>query len=124
MAGANLTPVDLEVTAGLPYVRKIRVAGATTFWVSDDDYEIRSQVREAKAPTARLVYDLGQHLTGQIEGSDLVIELRMTGAQTRDLPKGYYDIVVSDIGTVDARALRVLSGKVRVSSLITAASDE
>lgn len=127
MAGISGTPVDLEMTAGLPYTRRVRVTGAALVWPDTDSFEVRSQFRAGKTPDTALIADLGQFLTSSVQAGDIVIDIALSGADTRALLpnlKGYYDIVISDPGIEDLRALPILSGRVKLGTLVTGASDE
>lgn len=123
MAESGNTSVELAMTAGLPYARRFRVQGGKLVWSNLDQMEVRSQIRQRKTPTSPLVGALTPFLTASYEGDDILIDLELTGAQTRAMVKGYYDIIISDVGTTDARALPVASGKVKVSTLVTEAAD-
>lgn len=116
--------VELSLTAGLPYSRRARVIGAANIWSAVDQFEVRSQVRAGKTESSLFLFDLRPYLTPTIDGEDIVIDLVLTGHDTRLVPKGYYDIIISDPGETDARALPVLSGKIKVNLLVTAATDE
>lgn len=124
MVSASGTPVDLELVAGLPYARRFRVTGAASIWPTVESFEIRSHIREGRNENTPLVGRLDLFLTSTIEGQDVVVDLTLTGEQTRSIVKGFYDIIISDPGTEDARALSISSGKVKVSYLRTAATDE
>jgi len=125
MVGTSSTPVDLVMTAGLPYNRRVRVLNAKNVWGESSLFEVRSQIRASRLSTSELLYDLGFHLVSTYDGIDILIELSLTGDQTRKLPKkGFYDMVISDVGKEDARAVPVLFGKVKVGSLITSANDD
>lgn len=115
--------VDLELTSGLPYSRVVRVTGGTSIWPTLGDFEVRSQIRSGPSEDSTLLGSLMPYITPSIDGLDILVTIDMTGAETYNVPTGYYDIVLSDIGTTDVRAIPVLSGKVKVGSLTTAASD-
>lgn len=115
--------IEVLVTGGLPYGRRIRFEGVINndLWPDLNSLEVRSELRVGKAYTTALIKDLRPYLTPVIEGSDLVVELNWTGADTRELVNGYFDIIVSDPGPEDARALRVGPFKVKVKSTTTGA---
>lgn len=121
---ADSTPVELAIRAGLPYARRIRVTGGKTYWPEAGSFEVRSNIRTGKTVDTALVADLTPFLSASYDGEDIVVTLSMTGAQTRSLGNGYYDIVLSDRGAEDARALSILSGKVKMSGLVTAAASD
>ena len=56
------------------------------------------------------------------DGTDEVtIQIEMNGEDTRKLEKsGHYDLVMSNPGTIDERAVRLFKGPVNVVRLITA----
>lgn len=122
MAGTS-TPVELIVTAGLPYTRAIRITGGAAIWPELDQFEVRSQVRAGKTEQTALLNDLRPFITKTIVENDIVLLLSMTGAETRTLNAGYYDVILSDPGVTDARAISALSGKIKIKQLVTAASD-
>ena len=125
MAGSTNSSVELAMTAGLPYRRRIRVTGATSMWPTLDDFEVRSQIRAGRDVNSQFLHDLGQYITPSIEGDDIILTLELTGAQTRLLPvKGNYDVIISDPGVDDAKALPALSGKIKVGQLITGPADD
>lgn len=125
MAGSVTSePVDLVMTAGLPYRRRFRMGGVAAIWPTLPEFEVRSQIRAGKDETTELLYNLAQHITPSIDGVDIVLDLVLTGADTRVIPKkGYYDIIVSDPGVTDQRAIPASSGKIKVGLLVTAAVD-
>lgn len=110
---------DLTIVKGLPYRRSIRVKGGVNVWPTVDDFEVRSQVRVSDDPSSTLKTDLAPYITARIDGLDIVLDLAMTGAESRTVLGGYYDIVVSDKGHTDLNAIRVLGGKFNVKPLIT-----
>lgn len=119
---------DIALVAGEPFARKITVTGATAIWPTLDLLEVRSQVRSGRSETNRLLYDLEPHLAVSIVGVDVVIDLTLTGAETRDLndvlgDTAYYDMFISDVGPADVRALKIQFGKVGVESNVTAGTD-
>lgn len=116
-------PVDLNMQAGEPYARRIRLTDGKTTWATLGDFEIRAQVRAGRNTTAPLKADLGPHLTPSYDANDIVIDLSLTGAETRAQAGGYYDLFISDPGADDARAIRLLHGVVRVTAAITDAED-
>jgi len=124
MEDTSAVPVDLEMTAGLPYKRRVRVSGAALIWPTQDSYEVRGQLRVGKLPTSQLIANLGQYLNAFIELGDIVVDIGLTGSQTRTLSTGYYDLVLSDPGAIDARAIRILFGKVKIKTLMTGVSGD
>lgn len=121
-AGTSSPSVDFMLTAGLPYNRKIRAIGAAKVWPTLEDFEVLSQIRSERSSSSRLLGSLLPYLSASIDGDDIVLDLEMTGAQTRQTPEGFYDIIISDPGSTDLRAISVLSGRVVVGSLVTGVS--
>lgn len=113
----------LTVQAGEPYSRRIRVTDGTDIWPDLDDFEVRCQVRSGTSERYSLLDDLTPFLTPDIDGDDIVIDLAMTGADTRAAKSGYYDLILSDIGETDVRAIRILDGRFEVEPVITSAGD-
>lgn len=122
MAGAVSQPVELILTAGLPYNRRFRVIDGVNVWPTEYTYEARSHIRVAKTFTSRLLFDLTPFLTVTIEGNDILVTLALTGEDTRAIApgKGYYDIILSDVGAEDDRAISISSGTVTVKTIVTA----
>lgn len=115
--------VELAMTAGLPYARRARVEGGALIWPSLDDFEVQSEIRSAKK-NGTLLGALVNYITPSIDGDDIVLDIRLTGAQTRLVPvKGYFDVILSDPGPEDARAIPALSGKIKVGTLVTGVPD-
>lgn len=112
----------LTAVRGVPFARRIRVVAGTTIWATLDDFEVRAQVRSGRSESGRLVADLTEFLTVSLDDADILIDLVLTGAETRALASGgYYDILLSDVGTTDARALKLLAGQFTVNPTVTAA---
>lgn len=117
--------VTLAMTAGLPYHRRVRVMNGKALWPTLDSFEVRSQIREGKTEATALLGVLTPYLTKSFDGVDIVVDIDLTGEQTREIPiSGSYDIVISDPGPEDARAFPILAGKIKVKALVTAATDE
>lgn len=114
--------VDLRIQPGVPYARTWRVVDGQNLWATLGAFEVRSEVRAAQAGGGSVLYDLGAHMTKALDGNDITVSLSLTGAQTRALAGGYYDIILSDTGTTDANALRIPGGRVRLGDTVTAAS--
>lgn len=113
------TPVPLEITGGLPYRRNFRITDGKDIWPALEDFELRGQVRQKDKATAPLVLNLTPYLSGAFDANDIVVTLAMTGQQTRLLNKGFYDILISDPGVEDARALRVSEGPLVYDQVLT-----
>jgi hypothetical protein len=115
---------NIELVAGEPFSRIIRVTGAAAIWPTTDDFEVRSEARSGPAQQCRLMADLSVYLTPSIDGEDVVVTVTMTGEQTRGLCRtaknAYYDMFLSDVGPDDARAFKIQYGQVLVDPNITA----
>lgn len=116
-----LDDTPLNINAGLPYNRRIRIKGAAKTWPSLDDFEVRCQLRVSASAKSRLKQTLSSYFLPSIDGEDIVLDLKLTGANTRVLPSGYYSVVVSDKGSIDERAIEVLRGHLRVRPMATGA---
>lgn len=114
-----MNETTLDITGGLPYSRRIRITNGVNVWPTLDDFEVRSEVRASPHGASKLKATLSQFITPSIDGNDIVLDLQMTGSDTRALSNGYYDIVVTDKGSTDLRGLRVLRGQLTVDQLIT-----
>jgi hypothetical protein len=124
MGSSGEVSVPLKCRAGIPYRRRFRLVDGAAIWSTVESFEVRSQIRDKKDSSSELLGSLTPYLTKFIEGNDIVVQLEMTGAQTRTLPKkGYYDIIISDPGVEDDRAIPISSGRITVRSLITEAAD-
>jgi hypothetical protein len=113
--------VDLPIRAGLPFARRIRVVGGRATWPTLDSFEVRADVRSGASSSSPLRYDLRQHMAVAYDGDDIVIDLSMTGAQTRQAKGGNYDVLVSDAGAEDARAIVAVEGQVTVTPVVSGA---
>lgn len=116
---------DFEMHAGIPFARVIRVTDGKNVWGDLDDFEVRCQLRKGKSTTSGLILNLHDYMTVDFGGDDIVITWTMTGAEVRVFDaNGYYDLILSDTGTTDARAIRVLDGQVHVRNTITSAAGD
>lgn len=120
----DMIPVPLEMVAGLPYAIRFRVTGVTAIWPTLDLLEVRGQVRKKDDPASPLVGNLTPYLVATIDGTDILVTLRLNGAQTRTMAKGYYDIVISDVGPDDDRALPVSKGPLVLDTLVTSGAGD
>lgn len=117
-------PVDLEITAGLPFSKTFAVTltEGRSYWNEVNQFEVLAQVRKKKERTSDLVLDLAGFISvTKVNANLFVFELKMSGLQTRSLSApGFYDILMSDPGTTDNRAYIISHGKVRRDTVITA----
>lgn len=114
-----MTTVDLHITAGLPYHRRMRIVGGASAWPTLQHFEVKSHVRSSESHKATLRFDFTPFLSREIDGSDIVVDLKLTGKDTKSVKSGYYDLIISDVGEVDARAIPVLSGRVILTRVVT-----
>lgn len=114
---------DFAMQAGIPFARSIRITDGKNVWTNLGDFEVRSQLRTGRSPSYSLIVDLGQYMTKAFDGNDIVVTWSMTGEDVRDITKnGYYDLIVSDLGVEDSRAILVLAGQIRVANTVTSAA--
>lgn len=117
--------VPFYITSGLPYAKEITVTLPTgrAWWTLIGQFEVKAQIREGVDFNAPLLLDLTPYVSYVFSGANnVIITLDMNGAETRQLlSSGYYDFLLSDVLTVDARVIRVLDGPVYRDSVITAA---
>lgn len=115
---------SLVITSGLPYAKEIVITlpVGRTWWTQLSDFEVLMQLREEKRRDSTLVKDLTQYLTVTMDDANTVsVQFSMTGADTRALDRGgFYDVLISDVGTTDARAYILLFGTVKRMITITA----
>lgn len=112
----------LRVQAGSPYALRVVIANGTSLWTDLSDFDVRSQIRSGEGSQFPLRGDLTPFLTKSFEGDNIVITLNMTGSQTRVLKSGYCDMLVSDVGSADDKAIRVRIGIIEVLPIVTSAS--
>lgn len=115
---------DLTMTRGLPFRRSVRIVDGTSLWPTLDDFEVRMQARTGQGETYPLVLDFTPHLTPSVDGADIVVDISLTGEETRALAEsqGYYDMLVSDVGVVDEEAIKALDGRLTIGPTVTTAS--
>lgn len=117
-------PVDFSIKSGLPFSMDIVVnlPDGRSWWTSTSQFEVLAQIREEADETSTLITDISDSITVTMIGNVVSLALRMTGAKTREVTdSGAYDIIMSDTGTTDARAYPVSYGKVKRSTVVTAA---
>jgi hypothetical protein len=128
----SITNNDLTMTSGRPLSQIIRVVDAKLIWPTLVELEVRAQLRTGKTSNDALIANLHDYMTWDFDDDDLVITWTMTGEQTRDLyaltwgelKRGYFNVIVSDTGTEDARALVVPTVTLKAVSTTTAASGD
>lgn len=116
------TATTLSVQAGEPYTLHITLTDGKDTWPSLDDCEVRAQIRRYRSATSDLILDLTPFLTATFDGNNITVDLALTGGQTRTLRGGHYDVVISDTGTSDERAIVLVHGTVDVTPIVTSAS--
>ncbi len=110
-----MTDKTLTLISGRPFIQTVRVSGAKNVWSNIGLLEVRAQLRTGERTTDPLIANLHDFMTWAFDVNDLVITWAMTGDETRDLyvlqwgrfKKGYFNLIVSDTGIIDARALVV-----------------
>lgn len=115
--------VTFPITSGLPFAKIfiVTLPAGRSWWTTTADFEVRAQVREKPEVTSTLVLDFLPYLEYTIDGDVITISLSMTGEDTNKLSRsGYYDIILSDVGTVDSLAFKILQGPVKRNLLVTA----
>lgn len=114
-APLNITPgLPLDVTAVIHFPED------RVWWVETSEFEFHAQIRETKSPTSALVFDLEPFITKSLSDWDVVGNIYMTGAQTLTIPaSGYYDLIITDIGTTNARGFKVSSGNVTLCPTVS-----
>jgi hypothetical protein len=114
----------LALQAGEPYAATITVTDGKLIWATLDLFEVRSHARRYASETSDIIADLTPHLSSTYSGNDIVITLTLTGAFTRALEQrsAHYDMFISDTGTTDTRAFRLLYGPLTVSPAVTSAA--
>ena len=116
--------MTLKITRGLPYAYRWRVKDGKNIWPTINDFEVRSQLRETKQNTSPLIMNLHDYMTTtygvDAQSNDIIIDFRMTGAETRLIEEtGYFDIVLSDTGVSDERAIKIGPEQIKLSDLVT-----
>ena len=113
-----------EIVSGLPFSKEIRVSlpPGRTWWTNTSEFEVLMQVRKDKKRDSELILDLAQYLDVTMSDADTIkVMFSMGGHDTRGLhASGFFDMILSDVGTTDDRAFVVLYGTVKRSSVITA----
>lgn len=112
--------VFLKVRAGLPFRRRVRLTdGKLTFWDNLSLFEARMQIRVDKDSRSRLKYDFTPHLATAFDANDILVSWNLSGAETLELKGGYFDLILSDIGTTDETAIPILWGTIDVTPIVT-----
>ncbi len=120
---------NFTIIRGLPFRREIRIEGGKNVWSGLSDFEVRAQLRKKKAMDSELICDLHTFMTKaygvDTQVDDIIITWSMTGSETLSAltAKGYYDVIVSDSGSTDARAIEALSGVIALDGITTAPED-
>lgn len=119
--------VDYNLIAGESWprgggVNTIRVKDGKDIWADINDCEARMQVRKGANVTAELVVDLTPKLNLDFDGNDILITWSLTGAETRQPLAGKFDCFLSDVGATDEKAIRVVTGTIKVKAATTSGS--
>lgn len=110
---------ELNATAGLPFSKAVRLANGKDIWGALEECEARMQIRVNEDPGSKLKYDFTSHLRLEFDLNDILIKWDLSGAETRLLKSGYYDLIISDAGPSDDRAIRLLHGPFVLDSVTT-----
>lgn len=110
-----MTDRDIKITSGKPLNQVIRIVDAKDIWATLPEFEVRAQMRVGKSSSDALISNLHEFMTWVFDANDLKITWAMNGDETRELyaldwgffKKGYFNLVVSDTGEDDGRALVV-----------------
>lgn len=117
----------LKITPGLPFKKEINIAlpVGRDWWTQLDEFEIFIQIRKDRRRESTLIKDLTSYLTITMpDANNVRVVISLTGEETRTLTSsGYYDILMSDPGTLDARAYILLKGHVKKLSMVTAEAE-
>lgn len=109
-------PVTFAITQGEPYTLAATITNGAVEYPSG--VTVAGQIR--KSAHNRLWLDITDRLSTSVSGSDLVLTLELTGADTRQVRAGVYDIFIFDAGDEDqSRAVRILHGPVTVEYAVT-----
>lgn len=121
------TIIPLNIRSGVPFTFEfvVTLPSGRSWWTDISQFEILAQIRDLPAYTSRLQFDLSKFFTVTLDAPDAyMVRLFLTGEQTRLITRsGYYDVIMSDVGTTDARAEVLLAGQVLLNSVVTAAKE-
>lgn len=114
MPHEDVTP--LAITQGEPFALTATVTDGALIY--PENAIARGQIR--KAAGNRLYLSLSERITIGYDGDDLILSMQLTGADTRKVQPGVYDVFVQDFGDPDeTRAIRILHGPVEVEYAVT-----
>ena len=116
--------VTFSITAGLPFSKTciITLPTGRSWWLQRQNFEVRAQIREKPDTASGLILDLLDYITFTYANNVITVYLQMSGEDTRKITRsGFYDLVVSDVGTTDARAYKIIEGPARITPLVTSA---
>ena len=116
--------ITFNITEGVPFSRDIVVTFPSdrAWWVASEEFEVLFQLREKDDTSSTLILDLMQFVTWEFADDVVSIQIRMTGQDTRSKFRagGFYDIFLSDVGATDARAIKLLKGRINKTPSVTA----
>ena len=119
--------VSFYIKAGLPFGKTVVMALPPTrdWWLELTDFEVQAQIREGKSETTPLIIDLNPYLkVTKNDVNTFRIDLDMTGEDTRAISKeGRYDVLISDVGATDARAIKLMKGALYIEPVITSSTE-
>lgn len=109
-------PVTFAITQGEPYTLAATITNGAVEYPGG--VTLTGQIR--KSAQNRLWLDITDRLSAAVSGNDLVVTLALTGADTRQVRAGVYDIFIYDAGDAEqSRAVRILHGPVTVEYAVT-----
>ena len=115
---------DLIIKSGLPYSKSflLELPSGRSWWTMASQFEHVGQIRKKKDRDSELILDISTFISVTTVNADTYLfELKMTGQDTRTLTEsGAYDIIVSDTGITDGRAIELSVGKVKRLTVISA----
>ncbi len=123
-----MTVIPLNIESGIPSNMEFitTLPADRSWWLAREDFEILMQMRDAPNGKGNLILDLTKYLTVEMTGPHtLLTTFKMAGQHTRLICRsGYYDVVMSDVGGLDDRAVVLLRGPVRHKSTVTSEKEE
>ena len=105
----------LPLVQGVPLDLSITVEGGAARY--PDGHEVRGEIRSTPAGRT-LLFALTPYLSSAVVGEDVVVDLHLTGAQTRQISGGALDVFIAE-GPEQAQALRIFDARLEVTRAIT-----
>jgi len=111
----DASATKLEVARGFPFSKNVRISNGKNVWPTLDLVEAKMLIRKTKSTASDVLKDFTPYLHLDFDGNDLVVSWSLSGQETLDLVSGYYELVISDAGPQDTRAIRALYGYLNTS---------